>query len=463
MDFINYLNNLYNSIHKPVKLNNTKLMDILQENYPTYYENFKNIYNFYNYLKINLPKTIIINEYSNEKDVDSQISSSYLENILTIKELYNYIHMDTTQQIQYLQQSILENTTTPSEICCYCKLLQKYKNSGSKLEPSNYRYMTDHTNFIKTIDRIFLLINNYIININKENYNIIIPTKIFKMVLFKNINSQFQTTNLFECCNNLACNNTESKKNVLCLDIKKAFDNVEWFLLYESMINVYNKIIKNDLSIAVVTFYFVILQNRMFTYKNNKINVHKGISQGLPSSNLIFTLFMNNIINKFILNVKLNIYNYINLYIYVDDIYIKFKSKYNYCKNNFIINNLINELNTHLLEINNNKSFGDKQLKLNIQYSQINKYNKYLGIYFTRCKRDYLNNIMYEFKNKYNIKLFTIQGNPPRWSWFIFYNIIKNKEENYNLITGYLQYKLKPFIKSSTNLNIYNFIKNLIK
>jgi len=451
-DVIEYLNKLLDSDYLSQDFEKSNLIKLLRndKDFSKYYiANFSKYKHFRSYINKNIKNPNIINPYTNQKEKVYNIDQQFLKNKINIKILFSYFNNDTDKQKQILINHHYNN----------CNLFGKLK-TGNINEPNNYRYMTNHHNFIKIVDRIFIDILCYILT--AKNINKCIPIEYFKVILFNNKLSNLDT------CSILATENTQSKNRVLCIDIKKAFDSVEWKILYDSMINSLSRVMSNKLAIAFTNFYFIILQNRNFTYKNNKIFVKKGISQGLPSSCLIFSIFMSDIIYKIKYELrnelKLNIDNHMRLNIYVDDIFCKF---YNYSEqNNKIINKLIEILESYRLYINNNKSFGDLKLELDFKYQEITNQNMYLGIPFTRNIKEYFECIMDDFKNK---KIKEINELNIICTWLNFYHIILSFAQNntkdltkykqYKIITGFLRYKLTPLI-CNFNYNIKKTINN---
>lgn len=409
---LEHLKKKYNSDDKPVKIKDKKLIEnIIKFELKIYNDLLSSLNNFKNYLNENNLLKKYINSYNNSKDRDSKIDKIITNELL--EDVYKFMHGNIDIFYKY-------NKT---------ELYKKPKIKNPK-KPSDYRYLTNHTNFIKILDRIFININNRLVNKNFIDKNIFIVNILDIKI---------------ENCSFYADKNTKSKDRVLCLDFSNAFDNVEWYKLKYHMFNFYKKSMLSELAEALTDFYFFILQNRDFYYNNSIIKVKKGISQGLPSSNLIFSIFMIQIIENWKHKVNLNIDDYLDINIYVDDVYIKFKS--NNEMNNYLLYKLIKEFEANNIVINNNKCFGDSKLNLNFEYRQIKNNDFYLGIPFTREIDEYLNYIMDNFKNKFEIKKIYIKKYKKydiEYSWNNFIDIIiKNKKEK-KIIIGFFAYKLRP-------------------
>jgi len=304
----------------------------------------------------------------------------------------------------------------------YNFVFPKYK-TGNKSDPENYRYLINHDNVIKFLDTkwnndILILLHNKLPDPN-----------IFKCPLKTNLNLNVVKTAMI---------NTQSIDNVVLLDIKKAFDSLEWNIIKELLLSNLSRKIDPEVALKYVNEYMLILCNRKIYYKNNIIPISKGIPTGLPSSTTIFTLIMEEIVfrwkNKYIFH------DYI-LNIYVDDIYFKI----NCINKNLIIFSFIKKLEKYKLIINFNKSKADKKLKIN-KLKVLKNTDFYLGIPFTRNIKLYLSLILQEY-NKKNDTLLNIND--------IYMKLLLNDKK----IFGYLYYKLYPVIENINKKKIINFIK----
>jgi len=425
-----YLKNLFNSDHGPVKINNyLNIIDELKNSNYEIFSNFVNINNFEKYITEILNKKII-NPYTSESsDKDFNIDKKYF----------------TTKKIKFVYEYLLEKNFDQKlnklDKINSCRLYPKYKKDDES-KPENYRFLTDHTNEFKLIDRIYL---DILTNIMPNN---LINSNYFKASLNRNVKMD-------SCCT-VASNNTESLDNVVLLDVSKAFDSVEWSILYNNMIEILTEYISPNFAKSITDEYFILLQNRKISYtktKNRKniINIGKSISQGLPSSNTIFSILFSSIINKWKSKLCSKIDDYLLLNIYIDDIYIKFHKKQDV--NEYFLFTLINELEENKLYVNKKKSFVDPNLGLGLEYNKLIETNFYLGIPFTRNIELYKSLILDNYKEKHSKK---IKKNNLECNWTNFYNIIIDKNHNLNKhLIGFLRYKLKPII------SYYKFIPSI--
>jgi hypothetical protein len=301
-----------------------------------------------------------------------------------------------------------------------CSIFLKHK-SGSLTNPENFRYLINHHNAIKILDRIW-----YKEVLDKCNYNL--PDRDIFKLSFDN------STNLITT----ASNNTLSRDNVLLLDLIKAYDSLEWNIIEHLLFHSLQRKINIIYAIEYVQQYMLILSNRTIKYNNEKINVTKGISTGLPSSTLIFTFIMDEIIFRWM--KKYNFYNNIDfiLNIYIDDFYIKIL---NHSKTNLIISSLISYLNKFKLYINYNKSKIDYNLHnlstITRKFKMLQETDLYLGIPFTRNIPQYISIILQELERKHKLSY--------QWSE-IMYILQVEHHRHKNIIMGFMYYKLTPLM-----------------
>jgi hypothetical protein len=442
---INWITSLlYKDNQIKPEINNYKdILDTLNEHNHEYYENLTDINKFKNYVE-NVLKKQINNTYSNET-TDRDYKLDY--KMLTSKNI--------NRVFKFINEKKIEKKIEIFKKFNECKLYPKHK-SGDKNKPENYRYLTDHLIEIKLIDRII----KDIIYVNTPKN--IINTDIFKAEIFSGNNK-----NMDSCCD-LATKHTESTDNVVLLDIKKAFDSVAWDKLYYAL-NEYLSFYMNSIfAKSIIDLYIIVLVNRKFYYKKynkskkNEIKINIGISQGLPSSNLIFTLFLSHIVKRWKIRNIIDYSLYFILHIYIDDIFIKLYNKDEKNSVIYLIDNFKLELKEYKLDVNIDKCLADKTLEL-IQYKELNEIDTHLGIFFTRNKEKYSDNLLIMYKDKHINKINKFKLNA---TWIGIYNVINNNEEKdkniRNHLVGYFKYKLKPLIKYYSYLENENKLTNKI-
>lgn len=310
-----------------------------------------------------------------------------------------------------------------------CTVFPKYK-SGNKDMPNNFRYLVNHHNTIKILDRLWVLDV-----INKCGQNIPDPD-IFKTSLVKNFSPNIIDT---------ATVNTMEINSVVLLDIARAFDSLEWDVLENLMLANLTRKTNAEIAQELVSQYIVILKNRELYYNDILISVSKGIPTGLPSSNLVFTLALEEIIYMW-----MNKNNYKNnrefiLNVYVDDIYLKI---INLIMTKEIVYGLIDILAEYKLYVNMDKSKGEYNLDLEKIPNCLKETDYYLGIPFTRNKKLYGELILKELQYKNN-------GIFKNISWNQIYDKLNDDkhDEQQSIIFGFMNYKLRPVMNTPDSSN----------
>lgn len=337
---------------------------------------------------------------------------------------------------QLIRANLLKNISR-------CVIIPKYKSNGSPTDPKNFRYLINHHNVIKIIDRLWCRHVVTKIGDNKPDPTIYTASILTNQVLSGNLSIQ----------------NTLSYDSVVLLDIQKAFDSLEWYVIQELLIANLSRKIGCEEAINLVNCYLTIIKNRKVYYNNKLVNIQKGVPTGLPSSGLIFTLCMEEIIYRW-MNSTSTVFGprekYVNnkdfvLNVYVDDIYIKILNKQ---KTFEIVYSLIDELNKYNLFVNYPKCKADESLMF-LNFDKIKPTDFYLGIPFTRDIKLYKKLILNDFnkRNNYN----------DSWS-DIYYRIQYHDTDSrlYQSTYGFMIYKLKPLMISNemNRENMCEFIKD---
>lgn len=455
-----YLNKLYNPLNNTDKNN----LQIINDNKSIY--NISSLNNFNDDIKskLDLLQSIGTDYYdkNDEKKINVNINNILKEGKKTLLNIYNYTKGDLNTKKKLLNKY--------NKVDFFAKL-KNFDISIDKNDPENYRFMCNHSDEIKIIDKLFV----YTL---RDKFPNLINKYIFKA------GDKFN-----DSCRELADKNTKSIDETVLLDLTKAFDSIDWDIFEKLLIRALNRKKNNSNNISsdeitlLVAEYLLIIRNRIFNYRKKIINVSIGISQGLPSSTFIFTIIFQEIIDEWLEDNIFKIDIDFLLNIFVDDIYIKVK---NLVLKNDIIKSLILILEKYKLKINTKKSKADPKLELTYLERLTDK-DFYLGIPFTRDINSYQNIILENYKNgkhrnrdlnincknkskndNYESIILTIN------SWDDIYDYLVNKE-NVNSKTnkkillhlyGYLQYKLIPLIKDYEEIRgkcnkqlILNFIK----
>lgn len=310
-----------------------------------------------------------------------------------------------------------------------CTIFPKYK-SGLNSDPSNFRYLVNHHNTVKILDRLWC------IDVMEKCGNNLPNQDIYKASLVARFSGEIITT---------AIENTFSLDNVVMLDIRRAFDSLEWDILEELLLANLTRKINKIVAIELVSHYILILKNRKLYYNNIIVETSKGIPTGLPSSNMVFTLALEEIIYRWMQKNNYTNMKEFKLTVYVDDIYLKILITE---KTHEIVSTLITILAEYKLFVNMDKSKADIKLKLE-NMSIIKNTDYYLGIPFTRDIKLYGNIILKEFQNKHM-----------NFTWNQIYDMLNDTDSHYrSIIIGFMNYKLRPFLQKSDVDIISDFIK----
>jgi len=270
---------------------------------------------------------------------------------------------------------------------------------------------------LKLIDRLWCL----------KVYNIVksLDVNIFKSTLFEGMNASVIIT---------AIKNTESRENVVLIDLEKAFDSCDYdiiqLLLYR---NFCRRTDESKAKKLTLEYMYIIRQRRLY-YNDKIINFKKGIPTGLPSSNIIFSLIMDEIINEWLIEnnerFKINIDFILN--IFVDDVYLKIN---NHLIKDILVKSLIDKITQYKFKVNVEKCKADEHLKLD-NFSKLEESDYYLGIPFIRDSNKYCDLILKKYNHLKN----------SNYTYKQLYDKIKNNDPDKKLIYGHFNYKLKPFM-----------------
>lgn len=264
----------------------------------------------------------------------------------------------------------------------YATVFVKHKKGDDK-DPKNFRFLSNHSKCFKILDKFW---TNNLINVLSRNNSL--PDKT---IVRNNFDRTFTVS-----IRDLALEKMYKFKNgskIVLLDIKKAFDSVSWNILKELLINNLTRKINKNFAEKMVEQYMFLNTNRSIKFNSETIKFNKSIATGLPSSTIVFSLLIEELIFEWFNKEKCQEEILINTF--VDDMYLEFKDT----KNSYqLTESLIKFLNKHKLIINTSKT------KTNIEelpYSKIDKTECYLGMPFALNKNDYIEECVEMFKDKY--------------------------------------------------------------
>jgi len=422
--FVTYLNNLWNNNNNndEKEIKNVRILNELPNNSEVSDEEIKK---FKELIETNLATFKILDKvaYSDkiEKEVRLKKDELGINDLkiayLVIKDLENHNQVNNE----------LMNKINKVQVSSKIKDINK-----DKLNPKNYRFIQSHSKCIKLIDRLWCI--KILEKINSLDKN------IFKSSLIKDFNTTVVQT---------ASNNTLTFENVVLIDIEKAFDSCDYQVVEELLLRSLKKKMEESLAISTTNQYMYIVKQRILYFKDKLIDFHKGIPTGLPSSNIIFSLIMDEIIQEWFISNKDNfkLDEDFLLNIFVDDIYLKLKEK-GLINKDLIIKSLIDILSKYKFKVNLNKCKADKNLKIE-GFCDLEESDFYLGIPFTRDIRKYSNIILKQYNDI----------NKTNETYNILYLKIIDKHEDAKKILGFFNYKFKPIMN---DLDFITFIETYL-
>jgi len=404
-DFVNYLSNLWNNNNNN---NNLRILNELTYNdYTTIdEENFKK---FKEIVETNFDSLKIVGNFSYTDQLEKEVRlkkddlgiNDLKDCYLALQDFHNHNEINNT-----LMNKINKVYIAP-------KIKDINKDNGNT---KNYRFIQIHSKCLKLLDRLWCL---QVIDKVKS-----LDTTIFKSNLIKNMNATIIDT---------ATNNTLSRDNVILIDIEKAFDSCDYEVVEKLLYRSLNKKMDEEEATLLTKQYLYIIKQRILYYKDKTINFKKGIPTGLPSSNIIFSLLMDEIIQEWLLeNDELfKIEKDFKLNIFVDDIFMKL---YNLSIKEVIFQTLIDKFTQYKFKVNLDKCKADE--KLGLKLSKLEETDYYLGIPFTRDLKIYSENILKKYNETVN------ETN----TYINLYLKLIDKKDEYKSITGFFNYKLKPLL-----------------
>lgn len=327
-----------------------------------------------------------------------------------------------------------------------CYFYTKYKGNNSVSCLNNFRFISNHHKIFKILDKILMTdILNELRNKNKMP-----DSNIYCSNLDKSYNVSIRE---------LSYSVTKSNDNIILIDISKAFDNIEWCFVESMLMESLSKKIGKEKANNFTKKYMFLLKNRRMFYKENSVNVKKGLSTGLFSSNIIFTLLFEEVISEYIyylktMNIKLDV-DYI-IKIFVDDICIKILNEE---KKNTIFNNIISILKFNGYKINMNKCKASSNLSLKI--TEIKDGDYYLGLPFSSSVKTYLDACLKQLNQRHiNIDYKNIKRIIKLNRIFKHNN---NLKKIYNKIIGFFQYKLYGLNKYNIKIHLHDTSTKLLE
>ena len=306
---------------------------------------------------------------------------------------------------------------------------EKVKDPNKNInDVKNYRFIQVHSKPLKLLDRLWCL------RVFKAIKTL--DTNIFKSNLLKGMT---------DSTINVADENTKSRENVILIDIEKAFDSCDYGIIENLINSSLSRKTTPQLAKNITNQYMYILRERELYFKDKKVNYQKGLPTGFPSSNMVFSLIMDEIIYRW-QNENKGLFELgkdFKLNIYVDDIYIKL---ININIKDPLVITLIDTLHDHGFKVNFEKCKADEKLQLEF-FTNLEESDMYLGIPFTRDIKKYSDLLLKKYGNNE-----TYQS--------IYDKLKQTNHNDRKQIFGFFNYKFKPLLN---NDELVSFIeKHLI-
>jgi hypothetical protein len=400
MNTVLYLKNLYKTKEKCVKKIDKNFINFTDNNFINLINlDERELKSFKDYVINNVDRLVYNYGLSGYKKMEKEISLKKNDIKMNEIELRRLFLAKKNLDIFYNFQ----NDKYIKRTDIYAK--SKTKNNKEEEEPSKNRYIFNHSKYIKILDKMWLMeISD---RLGKDVSNLLIKDMFY-------INSNIKT---------LAVKITNKTKNILLLDLKKAFDSVE----FNTIRILLGRFLKRNVRYyyKYLEQYMSLLVNRNCYYKKNKIKVNKGIPTGLPSSNLVFSIILNEIFLE--LFGMFNYLEYFNFYIYVDDICIELKEEENKYLILLLINDLKKLLSKYKLVLNDSKCKMSYNLKGILDFGIIDNKDLYLGIPFERRKKRYMRIILDIYNKKNDMELGMnefIKSDDPKIKGYLRYKVI---------------------------------------
>ena len=250
-------------------------------------------------------------------------------------------------------------------------------------EPSNFRFLSNHHKLFKIIDKFW---TNSLLTILKRNNNL--PDK---NIVRNNFDREYSVSIKELAVEKLKV--YKSNKKIVMIDLQKAFDNVSWKTLEILLISNLSRKVNKSFAKKCVEQYMFLNTQRNIVYNSNNIKVKKSIGTGLPSSTIVFSLLIEELIYRWY--QKENCKNDVDINTYVDDMFLEFKKL---DRVEYLVNSLFNILDEYNFVVNKSKTLTNIE---ELNFPIIEEKDCYLGLPFANDKKTYISNCIELFQNRY--------------------------------------------------------------
>jgi len=265
---------------------------------------------------------------------------------------------------------------------CNATIFIKHKKNETDI-PSNFRFLSNHHKLFKIIDKFW---TNNLISILKKNNSL--PDK---NIVRNNFDREYSVSIKELAIEKLKI--YKSNKKIVMIDLKKAFDNVCWKTLETLLTNNLTRKVNKEFAKKYIQQYMFLNSQRNIHYNSNNIKIKKSIGTGLPSSTIIFSLLIEEVIYQWY--KRENCQEDVNVNTYVDDMFLEFKKL---DKVDYLINSLFNILTEYNFIVNKNKTLTNID---NLGFPIIKDNDCYLGLPFSSSEEKYILNCIELFQNRY--------------------------------------------------------------
>ena len=413
-NFVNYLTTLWDS-----DIKNSRILNDLPNNENVDEETLKK---FKEMIELNFTSLTVLGNFSYQNKLENEVSLN--KNELDMNDIkISYLALQDLNNHNQIN-NVLMNKINKVQIVPKIKDVNK-----DNLNTKNYRFIQVHSKCLKLIDRLWCL-------------NIIEKIKTLDKTIFKSNLVKEMNVTVLETANN----NTMSYENVVLIDIEKAFDSCDYEVVEKLLLKSLRRKMEEEIATKLTKQYLYIVRQRILYYKDSMINYNKGIPTGFPSSNIIFSLIMDEMIHEWLETNKesFKLIDDFILNIFVDDVYMKLVNNGLIIKDT-IIKTLIQTFTKYKFKVNLNKCKADEKLKIE-GFSNIEESDFYLGIPFTRDIRKYCQIVLKQYNDT----------NKKQDTYVQIYLKMINKHDETRKIHGFFNYKLKPIMKT---MDLLSFIE----
>lgn len=424
-DMIAYLESLWSSSEE-FKTNNKTFEKSKNEN-----SNTKNLNNFQKSLNKMSDNLVFRGNFGAYNDLLEKELSLSKKNILLSNKDCNLLYncFDDLFRYNSIRDSYFHKIKNAD-------IFIKHKKNETD-DPNNFRFLSNHHKLFKIIDKFW---TNSLISVLQKS-NKLPDTKIVR----NNFSREFSMSIRDLAIEKLSVFKTG--KHIIMIDLQKAFDNVSWVTLKKLLTSNLSRKINKVFAKNYVEQYMFMNTSRNIKYLSTNIKFKKSIATGLPSSTIVFSLIIEELIYQWI--NKENCENDLIINTYVDDMFLEFNSL-DKCK--YLIDSLFKFLSDNKFVVNKQKTLTNINI---LDYPKIKDTDCYLGLPFADTKKRYIEICIELFNNRY----YKIDKNE-------IIELIENKKfpKVRREILGFFNYKLYGLkLFDYESIDVLNILKDSVE